>query len=67
MVLKFHKTRLNVFLFANDLLIIQDEESALQKSFFEVNQVCDLYNRKLSTEKTKVIVFQGKNIKLTQI
>ena len=53
---------LNTLLFADDQVIIQDTEDKLQKSVYILNQLSKEYNLKISTDKTKVMAFKGKQL-----
>lgn len=52
-------TFLNMILFADDLLIIQNTEDDLQQSVYKLGIVCEEYNMRISVAKTKVMAFQG--------
>lgn len=58
---------LNILLFADDLVIIQNSEAALQRSIFKLNETCEQYNMKISLIKTKVMAFIGKEPIRTKI
>ena len=58
---------LNTLLFTDDQVIIQDSEDKLQKSVFILNQMSKDYNLKLSTDKTKIMVFRGKHLVRSKI
>ena len=58
---------LNILLYADDLAIVQDNETNLQISVFKLNQICEQYNMKISTAKTKVMAFRGKQPVRTKI
>jgi hypothetical protein len=49
-----------MLLFADDMLIIQENEDTLQKSMYELQKLRNNYNFNISTTKTKVMAFQGK-------
>jgi len=51
---------LNTLLFADDQVIIQDSEDKRQKSVYILNQKSKDYNLKISTDKTKIMAFKGK-------
>jgi len=51
---------LNTSLFADDQVIIQDSEDKLKKSVYVLKQMSKEYNLKISTDKTKIMVFKGK-------
>jgi hypothetical protein len=55
-----NNTTVNMLLFADDVLIIQENEDALQKSMYELNKISNNYNCNICTTKTKVMTFQGK-------
>ena len=41
--------------------MIQDSEDKLQKSVYMLNQTSKDYKLKISTDKTKIVVFKGKH------
>ncbi|KAJ4443127.1 hypothetical protein ANN_04777 [Periplaneta americana] len=47
--------------FNDDLIIIQKNEDDLQKSLHELNEICKLYDLKISVRKTKTMAFRGKH------
>lgn len=47
-------------LFADDLIIVQENEDNLQKSIFELQKISSDYNLKISTTKTQILAFRGK-------
>ena len=51
---------LNVLLFADDLVIIQNDETKLQKAVYEFYKLSQIYNFKISKTKTKMMAFHGK-------
>jgi hypothetical protein len=51
-------TTVNMQLFADEMLIIQENEDTLQKSMCELQKLGNSYNFNIST--TKVMAFQGK-------
>ena len=53
---------LNTLLFADDQIIKQNTEDKLQKSVYILNQLSKDYNLKISTDKTKIIAFRGKQL-----
>lgn len=54
---------LNVILFSDDMIVILNEECALQESGFKRRQICKQHNRKISTMTTLVdnMSTQGSN------
>ena len=56
-------------LFADDQIIIRDFEDKLQKSVYSytLNQRSKDYNLKISTDKTKIMVFRGKHLVRSKI
>jgi hypothetical protein len=58
---------LNTLLFADDKVIIQDSEDKLQKSVYTLSQMSKDYNLKISTDKTKIMVFKGKHLVYSKI
>ena len=58
---------LNTLLFADDQVIIQDSEDKLQKSIYILNEMSKDYNLKISTDKTKTMVFRGKHLVRSKI
>jgi hypothetical protein len=53
---------LNTLLFADDQVITKDSEDKLKKSAHILNQLSKDYNFKISTDKTKIMVFKWKNV-----
>jgi hypothetical protein len=53
---------LNKLLFADEQVIMQDSEDILQKSVYIFNQMSKDYNLKISTDKTKIMAFEGKHV-----
>ena len=53
-------TYLSTFLFADDKIIIQENEDTLQLAVHRLNQICPEYNIKISLYTMKVMAFQGK-------
>jgi hypothetical protein len=49
-----------MLLFADYMLIIQENEDTMQKSMYELQKLSNNYNFNISTTKTKVIAFQWK-------
>jgi hypothetical protein len=49
-----------MLLFADDMLIIQENKDTLQKSRYELQKLSNNYNFNISTTKAKVMAFQGK-------
>jgi hypothetical protein len=49
-----------MMLFADDMLIIQENEDTPQKSMYELQKISNNYNFNISTTKTKVMAFQVK-------
>jgi len=58
---------LNTLLYANDQVTIQDSEDKLHKSVYKLNQMSKDYNLKISTDKTKIMVFKGKHLVRSEI
>jgi hypothetical protein len=58
-----NNTIVKMLLFADDMLIIQENEDTLQKSIYELRKLSNNYNFNKSTTKTKVMAFQGKDQK----
>jgi hypothetical protein len=54
-------TPLNTLLFADDQIIFAITEDDLQRATFMLNKTANKYNFKISTTKTKVLGFIGKN------
>jgi len=46
---------------------MQDSEDKLQKSVYLLNQMSKDYNLKISTDKTKIMVFKGKQLVRSKI
>lgn len=66
-VLTINKVNLNTLLFADDQIIIGRSEDEVQKSVHKLSQVADSYGMKISTDKTKVMAFQGLQPKRAKI
>jgi hypothetical protein len=49
-----------MLLFADDMMIIQENEDTLQKCMCELQKPSNNYNFNVSTTETKVMAFQGK-------
>jgi hypothetical protein len=49
-----------MLLFADDMVILQENEDNLQKSMCELQKLINIYYFKISNTKTKVIIFRGK-------
>ena len=50
---------LNLLLYADDQVIIQENEDDLQRSIYKLNQLCKEYNFHISLQKTKIMAFKG--------
>jgi hypothetical protein len=48
-----------MMLFADDMLIIQENEDTLQKSTYELQKLSNNYNFYISTTKQKLWLFKG--------
>jgi hypothetical protein len=55
------KLILNIVLFADDQVIIADNEENLQKATHKLIKIIKEYNLTISTKKTKVMAFTGKH------
>ena len=53
---------LNTLLYADDQIIIQDTKEKLRKCVYILNQLSKDYNLKISTDKTKIMAFKGKQL-----
>jgi hypothetical protein len=53
-------------LFADDL-VLASAEGDLQQFIYNLNTVATKYNMEMSTEKTKILVFQGKELMLSKV
>lgn len=51
---------LEAVLFADDLAILAEDEDNLQRALYKLNAIAKEYNMKVSTGKTKVMAFYGK-------
>jgi hypothetical protein len=56
-----NNTTVKMLLYADDMLIIQENEDTLKKSMYELQKLSNNYNFNISTTKTKVMAFQGKH------
>jgi hypothetical protein len=55
-----NNTTVNMLPFADDVLIIQENEDTLQKSKYELQKLSNNYNFNISTKKNKSYGFSGK-------
>jgi len=58
---------INTLLFADDQAIIQKCEDDLQRSTYELHNICQDYGMKISIKKTKTMAFKGKEPIRTKI
>ena len=58
---------LNILMYADDLVIIQENENDLQRSLFYLTDILADYNQTISLSKTKVMAFSGANHIRTKI
>jgi hypothetical protein len=49
-----------MLIFANDIVILEENEDNLQKSMNKLRKLSNIYSFKISTTKTKVMAFRGK-------
>ena len=49
---------INIMLFADDQVILQEMESGLQKSVYQLSKICHECNLKTSNTKTKIPAFK---------
>jgi hypothetical protein len=54
-------------LFADDQVVIQDSEDRLQKSVYILNEMSKDSNLRISTDKTKIMAFEGKHLVRSKI
>lgn len=54
------KNFISTLLFADDQVLISDNEDILQRSIFELQTIAGEYNLEISVQKTKSMAFQGK-------
>jgi endonuclease/exonuclease/phosphatase family metal-dependent hydrolase len=52
---------LNCLIFADDLIVLQESEDDLQRSLFELDKIGQDYNLIISSSKTRVMAFRGKD------
>ena len=57
----------NTLLFADELIDLLDTEDKLQKSLYILHQLNKHYNLKISTDKTKIVAFKGKQLLRSKI
>ena len=57
---------INCLMFADDLLLLSETPEGLQKSLDNLNQYCRNWQLSVNVKKTKVIIFQQKNIPYTK-
>jgi hypothetical protein len=53
-----NNTTVNMLLFADDMLIIQENGDTLQKSMYELQKLSNNYNFNISTTKQKLWLFK---------
>jgi hypothetical protein len=58
---------LNILLFVDDQVIIQDSEDKFQKSVYILNQMSKDNNLKISTDEIKIMAFKGKHLMRSKI
>lgn len=59
--------QIETLLFADDQVIVAENEDELQRSVFKLEKIAKEYGMKISTAKTKVIAFRGKEQKRSKI
>ena len=58
---------INTLLFADDQVILHETEDNLQFSIFQLDKICNEYGLRISTAKSKVMAFKGKDPVRTKI
>ena len=58
---------LNTLLFEDDQIIIQNIEDKIQKHVYILNQLSKDHTLKISTDKTKIVVFKGEQLLCSKI
>ena len=53
---------LNIFMYADNLVIIKENENDLQRSLFYLIDILAVYNQTVSLSKTRFMVFLGQTI-----
>lgn len=56
---KINEINLTSILFADDQIVISDNENTLQKNIFKLNEIASSFNMKISVNKTKTMAFLG--------
>ena len=59
--------QIETLLFADDQVIVAENEDELQRSVFKLEKIAKEYGMKISTAKIKVIAFRGKEQKRSKI
>jgi hypothetical protein len=52
---------LDVLLFADDVILFANSEDDLQRSIYNFQLIPEKFNMKISSDKTKVMAFKGRN------
>ena len=60
-------TSLDILLYADDAVLIQEIEDELEYSLHHLNNICKQYDIQVSKEKTKIVAFLGKFLVRTKI
>lgn len=58
---QFGDITLKVLLYADDLVILSDSPLTLQLQINKLKQFCDLWNLRINTTKSKIMVFRSRN------
>ena len=53
------KTSVNCLMYADDLLLMSETETGLQRIFDRLEEYCDKWGMEVNTDKTKIMKFSG--------
>lgn len=60
---KLTKYNVNIVCYADDTLLIADIENNLQRLLFKFNELAEIFNMKMPTEKTKALIVSKESVK----
>ena len=60
-------TLFNIILYADDIALVFEKEDDLQRGIYQLNMICKTFDMNISTQKTKVMAFSGKQHIRTKI
>ena len=56
---ELYKTSVNCLMYADDLLLMSETETGLQRIFDRLEEYCDKWDMEVNTDKTKIMKFSG--------